>query len=60
MTVTKTYCDHCGKELSPKNDYCNLELEFTVRPYLDVDLCDGCMDELYRSIIRFCRKDKGI
>ena len=55
--MTKTYCDHCGKELDWHEDYMDLALELKVRPYLDIDLCDACMDKLYRNVVRFCNKE---
>ena len=57
MTVMKTYCDHCGKELDWHKDYTDLALEFEVRPHLDIDLCNACMDKLYRNVVRFCNKE---
>ena len=56
MRVTKIYCDHCGKELNPMNDYCDLTIEISVRPGIDIDLCEDCLDNLYRNIVNFAGK----
>ena len=45
MTETKTYCDHCGKQLDSMKDYCEIIVSI---PGKDVycDLCASCLDNL--------------
>ena len=60
MTVIKTYCDHCGKEIDTMIDYndCQLDIGYEV---VTVDLCKECLDMLLMTVKNFCsygeRKD---
>lgn len=45
MTYTKTYCDHCGIELSLQYDYCDEKIE-TLNKHFNVDLCVDCVEKL--------------
>lgn len=59
MTETKTYCDHCGKELDEMHDYVDVEIDMSTS-WLRTDLCQECMQELKDIIFTFCEKvDKG-
>lgn len=50
MTITKKYCDHCGKEIDPRKDYDDLDVEFmSVR----VDLCKDCYSRFKDFVCSF-------
>ena len=55
MTQTKTYCDHCGKELDEMRDYPDTELDI-IDEFLKCDLCKSCYEELSRTIRKFVNK----
>ena len=44
MTVCKTYCDHCGKELNDMTDYPDVAIGFV--KFSKADFCKMCLDEL--------------
>ena len=54
MTITKVYCDHCGKILDPMHDYLDNEMEIfhTFR----ADLCNKCIDTLEKKVKEFCKR----
>lgn len=54
MTVVKTYCDHCGKELNEMHDY--PEQEIGLIGYETADLCSEHLEELDRIIKAYCKK----
>ena len=54
MTVTKDYCDHCGKELDYMKDYG--ETEIIALHLFKADLCAECIEELDRIVFAFCKK----
>lgn len=58
MTETKTYCDHCGMELSTVHAYYDSEVE-TPNKYFEVDLCRDCVEHL-NTIIRDFLDRSGI
>ena len=35
---------------------CDLTIEISVRPGIDIDLCEDCLDNLYRNIVNFAGK----
>ena len=53
MTIVKTYCDHCGKELDNTSDYISAEIEIA---YVEInaDLCCGCLGDLVEAAKAFC------
>ena len=59
MQVNKTYCDHCKKELDPKYDYPNTDIEVGGLGIMSitVDLCEGCMIELENLMYKFVNKE---
>lgn len=54
MTETKTYCDHCGKELNNMKDYCDTEI--MLLNYVNTDLCVKCINELQGLIEHFVKE----
>lgn len=54
MTETKTYCDHCGKELNAMHDYFDLQVE--ALHYFSADLCSDCLEKLEDLMKNFCKK----
>lgn len=54
MTETKTYCDHCGKELNNMKDYPDTEI--MLLKYIQTDLCKDCINELQELIERFVKE----
>lgn len=58
MTITKMYCDHCGKELNDMIDYtcCEVEVEYET---ISTDLCKDCLELLSTTIKQFCSTAKG-
>ena len=54
MRETKVYCDHCGKVLDKKFDYNDTEIDF--KTWFKCDLCAGCIDELDKFVLEFCKK----
>ena len=54
MREVKDYCDHCGKEIDWKTDYCGLDVGFF--DCLTVDLCNKCASELEEQIARFVKR----
>ncbi len=54
MTVTKKYCDHCGKEVNGMHDYCDTEVGIT--DFIDTDLCIECVTELQDLVRKFVSK----
>lgn len=57
MRVIKDYCDHCGKELDCKTDYCETEIE--AKTVFRADLCDKCITELDKIVREFCDRKGG-
>lgn len=58
MTITKMYCDHCGKELNDMIDYTCCEVEIAYRT-VSTDLCKDCLERLFTTIEQFCSMAKG-
>lgn len=56
MTQTKTYCDHCGKELDEMHDYPLTEFD-TIDEFVRCDLCKDCYEELSKLIRWFVNKE---
>lgn len=54
MTVYKTYCDHCGKELNDMTDYPDVAIGFV--KFSKADFCKMCLDELETIISEFVEK----
>lgn len=54
MRETKAYCDHCGKVLNEKLDYCDTEIE--AKSWFKCDLCKDCIDELDQIVLDFCKR----
>lgn len=52
MTVTKKYCDHCGKELNEMVDFTDADIEVAHRLYT-VDLCEECFENLNNLVHAF-------
>lgn len=55
MTITKVYCDHCGKVLDNMCDYIGLHIEICHKAH-DVDLCTDCFEKLDKTIKEFCKR----
>lgn len=47
--MKKFYCNHCGKQLDPVQDYIDYDIEFEELSYV-VDLCEGCMEALVEKV----------
>lgn len=62
MTIVKTYCDHCGKEVHDMTDYISCEIEIGHNE-IEADLCRDCFEELTEAVKGFCicgeSKDDG-
>lgn len=56
MTIIKTYCDHCGKELDGMKDYPDTEISLI--GYRKADFCQKCMDELDTIIADFVKDNE--
>jgi hypothetical protein len=59
MTITKVYCDHCGKILDNMSDYIDLSFEVCHKSH-NVDLCTECFEKLDYVIKEFCGNQKAI
>lgn len=55
MTETKTYCDHCGKELNDMHDCCDIEIDFSCH-WFKTDLCKDCFEKLFAIAENFCER----
>jgi methionyl-tRNA synthetase len=55
MTITKVYCDHCGKVLDPMHDYIKHEMDIKFNT-IRVDLCEKCVDTLEKEVKEFCKR----
>ena len=53
MTEIKHYCDHCGKEIDPMEDYVGINIQMN-HVGMETDLCTDCFWELEESIKCFC------
>lgn len=53
MTVVKSYCDHCGKELNDMEDYSSCEIEIAYVEF-QADLCKECHGLLVKMAKDFC------
>lgn len=51
-------CDHCGKEIEPKDGFIEQELD-DLDFYIRVDLCEECYQELSKYVYDFVRKSEG-
>ncbi len=49
MKIRRFYCNHCGKELDPVDDYIDYDIDFDELSYA-VDLCTECKDALVEKI----------
>lgn len=56
MTETKTYCDHCFKEINNMVDYLDVGIEFN-HLSINTDLCESCFNELFAIATTFCGKE---
>ena len=54
MTIVKTYCDHCGKELDDMKDYPDTDIGLL--EYQKADFCQKCLEELETIIYDFVNK----
>ena len=54
MRETKIFCDHCGKVLDKRHDYVETDIE--VKSFFKCDLCVDCIEELDKSVAKFCKK----
>ena len=52
MTETKTYCDHCGKQLDTMVDAVGITLE-TSYHFCKADLCNECLVKLNKLVDTF-------
>lgn len=55
MTITKIYCDHCGKTLDPMTDYIGNEMEIQYDT-ITADLCAKCIETLEKQVKEFCKR----
>ena len=55
MTITKVYCDHCGKVLDPMHDYISHEIDIKFAA-IRVDLCNKCINTLEKKAKDFCKR----
>lgn len=55
MTVIKSYCDHCGKEIEVMRDYDEIDIEVCAQ-WFKVDLCKECGEQLNKIVAEFCKK----
>ena len=53
MTVTKIYCDHCGKEIDGMHDWIQDEI-MIANERIVRDLCADCGGDLIKIIEDFC------
>lgn len=58
MTITKVYCDHCGKVLDEKSDYVDLRIEMCHKAH-NVDLCTKCFEKLVDTVKEFCKRSES-
>ena len=56
MTIVKTYCDHCGRELDDMKDYPDTEIGLL--GYRKADFCRKCLEELETIIYDFVNKNE--
>lgn len=56
MTVIKSYCDHCGKEIEVMRDYDEIDIEVCAQ-WFKVDLCKECGEQLNKIVAEFCKKN---
>jgi hypothetical protein len=54
MTITKVYCDHCGKILDNMSDYIDLKFDVCHKMH-NVDLCVNCFEKLDEKIRSFAK-----
>lgn len=54
MMSVKHYCDHCGKELNPMNDYIDITIDIG-SIWRNHDLYEECQEELKSIIDNFCK-----
>lgn len=59
MREEKYFCDHCGKEITDDNDYCDKEIDVCSAYIPSVDLCLDCYEELGLIVERFCLHGKN-
>ena len=50
------FCDHCGKELNPMNDYTEIDID-NFDFVKEVDLCEECYKELCNIVREFIGED---
>lgn len=55
MQVTKIYCDHCGKELTDKDDYIDSKIS-TPTKHIETDLCYDCTKKLNKIIMDWLKE----
>lgn len=53
--MMKYYCDHCGKEINPKDDYIEYSIaehfwDLEPMPRTSCDLCAECKEEMCREL----------
>lgn len=51
-------CDHCGKELDIMKDFDDMTIELGYK-WVECDLCDSCLEELYSKVYAFCNREEG-
>lgn len=57
MTIKKTFCDHCGKQIDSMTDYTEMGIS-CFKKYKQTDLCVKCFDEMWNTINIFCGQAK--
>ena len=58
MMETKTYCDHCGKELDAMKDYTEISIDIPT-DIINADLCVSCYNGLIAEISEYLTNSKG-
>ena len=61
MTVTKYYCDKCGKEITSSDDFNNYTLKWDNNKYFDrstkILLCKDCAMDFHKNVLHCEWKD---
>lgn len=53
MTIKKTFCDHCGKQIDSMTDYTEMGIS-CLKKYKQTDLCVKCFNMLWAMVDSFC------
>lgn len=57
MTVTKRYCDHCGKEYGHYDIRYTSNIAERIAHSISADLCENCLNELAEIVSTFVNKE---